>query len=429
MVVPLLLVASVLQAQAAAQEPPIDTALAARYFQEAQNLCRKDSGRLWGVSLCGPMVLVDQKTRIAVANQLDEEGALTKQGTVFVGKLPATVTVANTATKWAGVEWTMILLPLPDDKYQRDRLMAHEMWHRIQNNIGFPMSGAANNHLDTREGRIWLQLEWRALTASLSSHGQHRRQAVEDALLFREYRRELFPQAASEEREMEMHEGLAEYTGVKLSGDPNLAQFVIDADLKDAAQKPSFVRSFPYASGPAYGILLDETGKEWRKHLTKKDDLGALLRNALDIVPPRNIKQAAEVRSKSYNGNQLQTLEAKREETQQKLCAEYQKILVGGPILSLPLQKMSLQFDPRNLLPLNPFGTVYPTIRVVAAWGVLTVSEGALIDPTFSHIYVSFPSDVKTLPLHGEGWTLDLNKGWSVVKGVREGDYTLKETK
>ena len=29
-------------------------------------------------------------------------------------------------------------------------------------------------------------------------------------------------------------------------------------------EQPSFVRSFAYASGPAYGVLLDECGQKWR---------------------------------------------------------------------------------------------------------------------------------------------------------------------
>ena len=32
------------------------------YFEEATKLCERDAGRLWGVSLCGPMVIVDRAT-------------------------------------------------------------------------------------------------------------------------------------------------------------------------------------------------------------------------------------------------------------------------------------------------------------------------------------------------------------------------------
>lgn len=308
----LLAVVLPLHSRVLAQSSAIDTTLADQYFHEAQTLCSRDDGKLWGASLCGPMLFVDRKARTVVANQADPEGILTKSGNVFVGKLPAKINIANTATDWAGVKWTMIIFPLPEDKYRRANLMAHELWHRIQKDIGFPMSGAANNHLDSRDGRVWLQLEWRALAAALSSRGKQRRQAITDVLLFRTYRRAMFPQAASEERDMEMNEGLAEYTGVRLSGSPNLNQYVIDGDLKEAANRQTFVRSFAYATGPAYGILLDETGKNWRKGLKKENDLGVVLQKTLSIRLPQDIKQASEKRAKIYDGDKLQASEAER---------------------------------------------------------------------------------------------------------------------
>jgi hypothetical protein len=41
----------------AGAEAQVDRQLAQRYFQEATELCERDAGRLWGVSLCGPMVI------------------------------------------------------------------------------------------------------------------------------------------------------------------------------------------------------------------------------------------------------------------------------------------------------------------------------------------------------------------------------------
>ena len=127
------------QNRALAQGSPIDTTLASQYFQEAKALCSRDNGKLWGVSLSAPMLFVDHGRRTVVANQADKEGVLTKNGDVFVGQLPANVNIANTATEWAGVKWTMVIFPLPEDKIRRANLMAHEMWHRIQDNIGFPV--------------------------------------------------------------------------------------------------------------------------------------------------------------------------------------------------------------------------------------------------------------------------------------------------
>jgi hypothetical protein len=37
----------------------VDQQRAQEFFKEVQALCERDGGRLWGVSLCGPMVIGD----------------------------------------------------------------------------------------------------------------------------------------------------------------------------------------------------------------------------------------------------------------------------------------------------------------------------------------------------------------------------------
>ena len=430
LVIVLALLAIVLPSQtgAVAQDPPIDNRLADQYFHEAQATCNRDGGKLWGRSLCAPLLFVDPATRTVVANQADKEGVLTRNGNVFVGKLPVKVNIANTAIEWSGVKWSMMIFQaVSEDKHRRAGLMTHESWHRIQNEIDFPSSGAANNHLDSRDGRIWLQLEWRALAAALTGRAKQRREAIADALLFRAYRRMVFPQAATEEREMEMHEGLAEYTGVKLSESPNLNKYVVDVNLKEAAQKQTFVRSFAYASGPAYGLLLDQTKGNWRKGLNKEDDLGILVQRRLGIKLPRDLKTTAEARSNNYDGVKLIAFETKREHDRQSILAAYRTQLVDGPLLTMPVQQMNMQMNPGNLVPLEPLGTVYPDLRVVDVWGILTARKGALIKSDFSKIYVSAPTSSTASPIQGDGWTLELNKGWALAAGERNGDFIVKK--
>ena len=411
-----------------AQSQPIDTALAHRYFQEADALCKRDDGKLWGISLCWPMIFADHRTRTVVASQSDREGNLTREGNVFIGKLPDTINIANTAVEWAGVKWTMVVWPLPENKYDRASLMLHELWHRVQNDIGFPGSGPSNNHLDSLEGRIWMQMEWRALREALMHRGAERQKAIRDALIFRAYRRSLFPKSDSEESALEMHEGLAEYTGFKLSQSPDLDQYAAD-NLKSGERRKSFVRSFAYVSGPAYGILLDGTGKQWRKGLRPMDDLGVLLQKSLSIKLPENIKQEAARASVNYDGGALIASETERDNNRRRAIALYRAKLVDGPVLAISLRNMRMQFDPNNLQPFDSLGTVYPDIRIVDDWGILTASKGALMNPTFTRVTVSAPDNTGAQPLQGDGWTLKLNPGWTLSNGERKGDYVLKESK
>src|SRR4051812_3354223 len=47
----------------------VDQARAEQYFNEARALCERDGGRLWGVSLCGPMVIADAATGTLATSQ------------------------------------------------------------------------------------------------------------------------------------------------------------------------------------------------------------------------------------------------------------------------------------------------------------------------------------------------------------------------
>src|SRR2546423_5963872 len=412
---------------ARAEPPGNDLNKAAQALHEADAICREDNGNLWGISLCGPLLLVDPVTRLVVANQPDRENQLKSNGTSFVGRLPERINIANTAVDWGGIRWTMGVLPLPEKKERRAALLAHEMWHRIQSELGFPQSGAANNHLDTRNGRYWLQLEWRALAAALTAVGPVRKEAVKDALLFRARRQQLFPEPAKAEREMELNEGLAEYTGVKLSGHPDLAQFVVQGELAEAPMKDTFVRSFAYATGPAYGLLLDETGSDWRKAVRAGRELSQLLLERAEINLPGEIEKSANASAEKYGGVELAAVEDRRDQTRRDLIKNYRAKFVDGPVLVIPLQKMNMQFDPGNLVPLDSLGTVYPNIRIVDVWGILTVSKGgALMSADFSRITVPAPKSTAGWLIEGDGWRLQLNPGWIIVAGERSCDFKVR---
>ena len=423
---------SIAGASSAASAPPqsIDTKLAEQYFKQAEAICRQDDAKLWGIRLCGPMLLADPRTRMVVANQADGEGILKKVGNVFAGRLPDKQNIANTATSWAGVKWTMIMWPLPSDEAARAGLMFHELFHRVQDDLGLPASNPSNNHLDSLEGRIWLQLEWRALAAALTKRGVESKKAIEDALLFRAYRRSLFPNSDTTERGLEMNEGLCEYTGARLRGTTEeVSVAYIVRQLESAEQTATFVRSFAYASGPAYGFLLDRSNVDWRKGLRPSDDFGTLAQRLFSIALPSGIKREAERRSLKYSGVALRAFETERDAKRRKRLAGYQARFIDGPVLILALgDQMSYSFDPNNIESLDETGTVYPTLRVSDTWGILEVSDGALMihDPQKGYrVQIPAPREHSGKRIQGEGWTLELNSGWHLTPAERKGDYVL----
>lgn len=293
----------------------IDQALAAQYFHEAKTLSDRDGGKLWGLPLFGPMLFVDGASRSMVANEQDANRTLQRSKNVWVGPLPEAVSVSNTATEWSGSRWTMVGWPLPENRHARESLMMHECFHRIQKDLRLDSHERPCGHLDSTEGRVWIQMEWRALAEALLARGPAYRRAVQDALLFRAHRRGLFPEAAEAERDMELNEGLAEYTGVRLSARSE-AQALSDAlvELNLGARKPTFVRSFAYASGPAYGLLLDRSAPGWRSRVKERADLGDLLLKALSIRMVPHGKDQALRRATSYGLEGLVEDETRRED-------------------------------------------------------------------------------------------------------------------
>src|SRR5262249_48993086 len=159
---------------------------------------------------------------------------------------------------------------------------------------------------DTLNGRIWLQMEWRALERALRQAGPSRGRSIKDALLFRAYRRSLFANSGQTENNLELNEGLAEYTGMKLSSE-SIEELAVRADqsIGDARQTPTFARSFAYVSGPAYGALLDMTRKPWRSRVAVVGDLGRMLAAAYgtSLLTPK--KEAAEAAASRYEGKEV----------------------------------------------------------------------------------------------------------------------------
>lgn len=415
-------------AHARAQEPAIDLTQARAYFQEIEQLTAADAGRLWGRPLAGPVLFAERATRTVVANVADAEHRLTEREGIWVGKLSGEQNVANTAVDWAGRHWTMVVWPVPAEKYARQRLFAHELFHRIQNDLGIRGSDPPNAHLGTREGRIWTRLEWRALAEALIREGAARRAALADALTFRAKRRTLFLNARAEEQALEINEGLAEYTGLRLSGLPlRLLPDRAAVQLANSEQQPALARSFAYASGPAYALLLDAAVPRWRRHVTSRSDLSESARTKYHITVDTS---TAEARAWKYDGARLIAEETQRAARLEAQLAARRRQFIEGPVLSLlPGERFRYAFDPNAAEPLGDVGTVFESSRITDMWGTLNVeSGGVLLERTargITRVVVAVDLAAPTPPLAGKGWKLELADGWQVVPGDRAGDWKV----
>jgi hypothetical protein len=404
---------------------PIDVTLAKAAFAEAEAVSNREGGRLWGKKLYGGLFFVDPESRAVVANEPDPDGVLHASDGVFVGTLPKEIIVSNAPVEWQGKRWTMLMWPtIPADVIDRRITFAHELFHRIQPELGLAAPDSLNLQLDTPEGRLWLQLEWRALAAALVQQGPAQTGAIRDALAFRGHRHELFAGSARTEASLEIAEGIPEYSGT-IAGEPDRdsARWRVIAKLADPDQSITFVRSFAYTSGPPYGLLLDQRLPGWRTKLSTQSDLSTLLASTL---PPPHATVSAEARAPIYGAAAIRIAEAERAQKAQAAKSRYRARLVEGPTLLLPGgRKFAFSFNPSTLVSLDDSNTVYPTFHATAEWGTLDVTDGVLVPTDFTRATVAAPKDIQGPHLEGPGWTLELAAGWSVVPGAREGSYTV----
>jgi hypothetical protein len=408
----------------------IDLALARQYFQESRAICRKDNSRLWGRPLGGPMMLVDPKTRYVVASEADSEGKLHPESGVFTGRLPEDTNIFNTVIAWAGKHWALVMWPVPRDPASRREVLLHEQFHLVQPSLGLRSAPAQNFQVDSLEGRYLLQLEWRALkTALQASEEAPQKAAIADALLFRQRRHEIFVNSAESEIALELTEGTAEYTGVKLAirGEEDQLRYAVRL-IEREMESPAYSRVFAYASGPAYGLLLDQYASNWRRLVVNGYGMAEIMASRLQWKPPADTAAAVSVRAVSYDGPALRAQEEAREAQREYRFGKLRTLLVDGPVLKLPNAHLDYRSDPDKVRQYEDIGTIHLGLRVVADWGILEVSRAVLLDPN-GRVVLPAPFTAQAQTLKGDGWTLRLNPGWETIPDRRAGDFLLRRAK
>jgi hypothetical protein len=300
-----LLALAIAAAPAHAEVPP------GAAFSDLEGVCARDEETLWGVSLCGPTLIADPASGTLHANRADPGGAFALAGTnVWAGPLPEGLTVANAPVEWSGLRWTMVVAPLPEAGSARRILLAHQSFRRIQDKLGIAPSDAVNAHLETADGRTWMRLEMRALTAAMEpADDAARLLAARDALAFRAARLAAFPGADAEERKSDRSEGLAEYTGVRLATADS--EKYAAGRLRSAEASPSFAHAYASATGPAWGLLLDKEAGYWREARWRRT-LGDRAPAEALASRLRLGREALDVRTVRYNGEAIAAEEAAR---------------------------------------------------------------------------------------------------------------------
>jgi hypothetical protein len=363
------------------------------------------------------MVIVDRETGTRATSQPDPGG-----------QLPAFTGFADGPVSWGGLRWFSypLFMLSSTDADARQQNMLHGLFHRIQPELGLITDEGFNEHLDTLEGRFWMKLEWRALRRAVESSGSDRDQAVADALAFRRERRRLFPGAAENERRDEIREGLASYTGIAAwANSPADARRAAASALTGGEASQAFVGNFEGASGPAYGVLLDDLLPRWRRQVRVTSDLGDLLSSATNRPPTPDLAVAAA----RYDGATLRAAEEARDRAQQVRVAELRRRFVDGPVLTMPAGGSGTS-DTTGSVGIPGAGTVFfRNFTLSAQWGRLTADGGVLRAADGATLSVPVSGQLEGTTLRGDGWSVTLDAGWVVQPAARPGSFTIVREK
>lgn len=323
----------------------------------------------------------------------------------------------------------MVMLPVPAERFARQSLCMHEVFHYWQDSLHLPLHSYQNNHLEEKAARLYLQLEWNALDKALDADDASRHRHLLAALSFRACRHSLFPDKVQDELAFEQDEGLPQYVGMTLAArSPEEWITELHRSKEEYAQKDNLVRTFAYHSGALYGFFLEQKEPDWLAHFRDGDDLGLLLQKAYALSLPNDTEAYVDSVRAAYDYDALWAQETAREEERNAWIARQKAIFLSPKTLTLPLSSIQMSFDPNGVKPLGDLGTLYTRIRLVDDWGILEVRQGgSLISPDWRFIRIPCPTAPQGNVIETADWRLELNANYHCVPDTTGGFRVVRE--
>jgi hypothetical protein len=392
---------------------------ATRYFKLIEEICKRDDGELWGVNLYGPLMFIDRSARRIVANEPDKNGLLHEKDGIYAGIYPRELIINNIAIDFGGKLFALAPLPGTEDEYRIKTRAIHSLFHRFQQMNGVNPVIYNTIHLDEKDARIWVKLEWKALRKALFSEGLERQQAVRDALIFRGARREQYRKFIEEENKFESYEGLATFTYTLLStGSPEENRTRLIEYLDRIYSFQSYSRSYGFVLGALYANLLHQGGYDMKSIPTDKSDLGYLVSELYEIKLPEICRDVAGSLALNYEIDIIYREEEKRVADIRERMHSQVSVFTEKPVVLFELESPYFDFEPEDIHFLDTLGTIYNSIRVSDNWGKLSVDKGGcLVSNNLRNIRIT-ARGLKERKTHyyGDGWHLTLNSGWVLIE-------------
>jgi hypothetical protein len=402
---------------------------ASEYFKSVEEICNKDGGSLWGENLYGPVMFVDDRSREIYANVADTNGTLKAREGIFTGVLPKERLITNDMIEFGGVRYAMVPLPETEDRYRISARTVHSLFHCYQERHDLKASTFNTRHLNDKNSRFYLKLEWKALTNAIGATGEARKQAIRDALIFRGARRELLPEATTDENKFENYEGLATFTYIKLcTEDIDELRGRILEFLDRIYKNTSYASGYGFVHGALYATLLNDKEFDFRQIQQSDFDLGKAAREAYGVILPEVCRDVAGSLAVNYDIQAIRTEESEREAMINERTGKIIATFFEKPVVTVTMESPNFSYEPEDINFLDSLGTLYERLRVSDNWGRLTVDDGAALLANDLHTLRISARDMAIDRNHisGAGWHLVLNDGWQAVTG-ENGSYAVRK--
>ncbi len=410
---------------------------------KAKKILLTDNGKLWGKNIWSDDILVlDFDNTIYTIKPLQD--SKTNDSIIYYKKISKnTLGISNAAQKYKGKEYAVVLTNYLDDN---SATIIHELFHILQHKY-ISLNGSPIQYLDNYDAREWLRLEYQALKNALNAINNNKQkleieQYVNDALLFRKIRQSKYKEYHQKEIEIETLEGLANYTGFILSTYPNKYKKAI-SEINQREQAQTYTRPFPYATGPAYGLIFDYLKINWKVGLDTTYDF-------LKIYETKYLKNKIEINNKKIklarprnNFGEIHKQELDRKIKNEKIIDYYTDIFLKKPTLTVKIvdSLYGRIFDMNGTIVLKDKGIVYSMLKGVDIsknnFGNFSTIRGKE-KLGVSGILMSFDGKKYTFPLPvtiesnrivGKYYIIELSKGWEVVKVNEKGDIEIIKKK
>lgn len=317
------------------------------------------------------------------------------------------------------------------------QLSIHELFHLLQFKFR-TFNGEAIDYLDETNARILLRLEYKALKNALNTvinkKGVEEVKAyLKDAIIFRKERQNKYRKYLQKELEIETLEGMANYTGIVLSSYKNKHKKAI-SEINERERAETYTRPFPYATGVAYGLLLDYLNIEWKNGLDKIYNFADIYENKVLQSKLKINKKIVEQAKQRNNFDEIYKQEKQREKEQRKLITYYTNLLIKQPTLKvviLDFDNYGRTFNMNGTITLKDIGVVYSSIKgtdksdrknfgdfsTIKGKDRLGVA-GILSYEKNGKNYFAFPLPIKIegSKIIGEFYEIELNSNWKVKK-------------